>query len=43
MNEWYLYKKYWYVGINDMNYDVDWSKDILLFFQADKYMYRQFN
>lgn len=27
--------------MNDVNYDVDGSKDIYLCFQADKYMHRQ--
>ena len=27
--------------MNDVNYDVDGSKDICSCFQADKYMYRQ--
>ena len=29
------------VGMNDVNYDVDRSKDIYSRFQADKYMYFQ--
>ena len=30
------------VGMNDVNYDVDRSKDVCWCFQADKYMYKQF-
>ena len=30
-------------GMNDVNYGIDPSKDIYSCFQADKYMYRQFN
>ena len=35
---WCLHEKYRYIGIDDVNYDVDWSKDIYSCFQADKYM-----
>ena len=31
------------VGINDVNYDVDQSKDAYPRFLADKYKFRQFN
>ena len=35
-----LHVKIWIlVGMNDMNYDVDRSKDIYSCFQADKYIY----
>ena len=29
--------------MNDVSYNVDWSKDIYSCFQADKYMYGQFD
>ena len=35
------YKIWISVGINDMNYDVDRSKNIYSCFQADKYMYKR--
>ena len=35
------YEIYISVEMNDVNYDVDRSKDIYLCFQADKYMHRQ--
>ena len=36
------YKIWISVGMNDVNYDVDRSKDIYSCFQADRYMYKRY-
>ena len=36
------YKIWISVGMNDVNYDVDRSKDIYSCFQADMYMYKRY-